>query len=390
MSMFGTARIVSGAVVLAALVAGPAELPAQDAAGMSWLAWSGCWVELDAPPDTPMTCIVPGQDGAALLTVAGDGEVERRQLGGDGSERPVESGGCVGVEAAEFSADGTRVYTRSRLTCEGGTERTTRGLMAMVSPDEWVRIRALRVGDGSASWVQRYRPAPPSRVTAAGLAQELDALTRDRGMAIETARMAASARPSVDDIIEAHGRTDAEAVRAWIAEQGQPIELDADRLIRMADAGVSEAVIDVAIAVSYPERFDVARQPESRRDARLGYDHLAYVDSYRCSSRYSYYDPFFYGYRGYYDSSRCGYGYRSRGHGFGYGYGPTIVVVRPSGDRGESTVRAVKGTGYTGTGPSVGTARPATRSVGAPSRATSSPAKSSRGSKGKAKSKGGG
>ncbi|NIQ53308.1 MAG: hypothetical protein GWN85_07480, partial [Gemmatimonadetes bacterium] len=61
----------------------------------------------------------------------------------------------------------------------------------------------------------------------------------------------------MDDLIEAHAATHREAVRAWLMEDGGPLRIDADALIRLADAGVDPAVIDVAIAVSFPDRFAV-------------------------------------------------------------------------------------------------------------------------------------
>lgn len=397
------ATFFGGALALTALTAPIGAVAQQAAEGTPWLPFAGCWIEVDAPGSAPMTCIVPEEGGAAILTVSRGGEVERQLLGADGAERPVDAGGCVGVEAAESSRDGERIFTRSRLSCDGGSERATRGLMAMVSPDEWVQIRALTVGRGSVSWVKRYRVAPRVRVEAAEAAG-LDALTRDREMAIDAARMAASAAPSVDDIIEAHARTDSEAVRAWIVEHGAPIRIDADRLVRMADAGVSEAVIDVVVAVTYPERFAVARESDRRIDDDRGrrgeWDRYGY-DSRRCGLS-SYYDPFFFGYRSY-DYGRYGYsGYGSSyGSGYGCGYSPygyygsrnpTVVVVRPVGEVA-APGRAVKGRGYTrpGSGATSGTARP--RQPSAQAGQGYSGAKASGGSsssKGKAKPKGSG
>lgn len=398
------AKLATTTLVMLLAMAG-SDLAAQEPGAMSWLPWSGCWVEVDAPADAPMTCIVPENGAATLLTVTADGVTERQQLDGTGAEIAVDAGGCVGAEAAEFSPDGTRLYTRSRVSCDGGNERSTRGLMAMVSPDEWIRVRAMTVGKGSASWVTRYRQAPSGRMAAAGLT-ELAEATRQRGMAIETARMAASAAPTVDDIIEAHARTDAEAVRAWIAEHGTPIALDADGLIRMADAGVDEAVIDVAVAVSYPEHFVLAQQVERGFDDRDRYgarDRYGY--GYGDRDMWPYYnDRYYYGSGLYSRYGYSRYGYSPYGYGQGgYGYygTPTVIVVHPS-DEAEPRGKAVKGRGFTrsGGGSTTGSVRPARPSsaqsgqgYSGASRPQASP--SSRGSsssepKGKAKPKGGG
>ena len=390
-------RSMRGATVVAVLgllMAGPAA--AQDADRLEdgrWLPYLGCWVDGDSGVG-PLTCVVPEGQGVAVLTVV-DGDVtDRRVMRADGVERPVEAAGCTGVEAARFSSDGHRLYTEAELSCAGDVGQRTRGLIAMVDRDAWVEIRSMGVGDRSVAWVKRYAAAPPSRVAAAGLADELGT---GPSRAVEAARMAASARITVDEVIEAHARTDAEAVRSWIAEQGQPLRLDADRLVELADAGVPAEVIDVAVAVSFPERFTVGRQgPEGEEMDRYGYGYGRYGSwgTWGVWSPWSpyFYDPYFY--------SPYTYGYNRWGYGGYYGsgfysYRPTVIVVEPSTPSPEG--RAVNGRGYTRSGTaSSGTATrgsirpstPASSRVG--SGYTGGSSSSSGGSKGKAKPRGGG
>lgn len=406
-SAFGAALMMT-ATMVAAMVMLPSTAVAQQSSTAPWLPFMGCWTDMEAPADAPLTCVVPADGGAEILTVGETGVVERQLLRADGVERPFESSGCQGAQAVEASADGYRIYTRSVLRCEGGTERSTRGIIAMAGTQEWVDVRALTVGEGSVSWVKRYRMAPAHRIQSAQLTEteraELERAASGREMAIETSRMAAAAAPSVEDIIEAHGRTDPEAVRAWIAEKGDPIRLDAEKLIQLADAGVSRAVIDVAVAVSYPEHFAMARQPDARLSQGERLDGRRYDwDRYRFGSWY--YDPFYYDP---YDSSRYYYGRSSYGFGsrYGYGYGsrwhgggPGVIVVQPVGEAAREG-RLVKGEGYTaGSGSSAPRARPTSPSrsgTGAASAtrgsstSAASPSKGSSGSKGKAKRKGGG
>jgi hypothetical protein len=217
--------------------------------------------------------------------------------------------------------------------------------------------------------VKRYREASAHRIEAAALTDgeraEIAAVASERHLAIETARMAAGRAPGVDEIIEAHARTDAEAVRAWIAELGQPIRLDADRLVRLADAGVSPEVIDVAVAVSYPERFALARQPDAAMERDRQVDGRRYDwDRYRFGSWYYdpfYYDPYSFDRYGY--AARYGYapGYGRGGwygaggwYGGGWYNGPGVIIVQPVQEARKG--RLVKGRGYTGAGSSGGTA----------------------------------
>lgn len=343
---------IMGAALAAAVLTTAASATAQAPEDGRWLPYLGCWVEAGAPPDAPMTCVAPEDDGVALLTVARSGVTERQLLSGDGAERAAGVAGCTGVRQAEFSADGTRLYTSERLTCEGDTERNSRSLIAMVDQDAWIEARALEIAGRTAVLVKRYQPAPASRVAGAGV-ESLQETVDGLASAIEAARMVASSPITVDAIIEAHARTDAEAVRSWIAEQAEPIDLDAEALVRLADAGVPAEVIDVAIAVSYPERFAVAHAPADGDDYDRGLRRPIYLDPYGYGGWG--YDPFYsryYGSRGYYGWG--GYGWNS----WGYGSGPTVVVVVPT-DGTAAGGRAVKGRGYTrGSAGSAGTASP--------------------------------
>jgi hypothetical protein len=314
----------------------PQGVAAQDAD--AWLPLLGCWQPEDAPADAPMTCVRPAADGGVeLLTVADDGVIERRSLRTDGVQRPVTHGECTGVERAELSRDGLRVFIDAELACAGEPARTTRGLITMVDGRRWIEAQAMEMRGRSVAWVTRYEPAPRSRVEAAGRGDIL-ALVDGRLGLIRAARMAAMAPVTVDDIIEAHARTDGEVVRVWLAEQLEPMELDAAGLRRLAAAGVSDDVIDVAVALAYPEAFAVTREdPYAARD--------------RGPRRPGVYPGYPYpGYPGYWGPS----------YGWGWGswryHRPTVVVVAPrDGSRG--IARAVRGRGYTrGTSGSTGSA----------------------------------
>lgn len=374
--------------------AAPAQAPVQDTELRDgrWLPYLGCWVE-EGVTDGPMTCVVPDGEGVTFLTVVNAEVTERRTVRGDEVPRPVDVEGCTGTEKAQFSADGHRVFTEAELTCSGA-ERRTEGLMAMVEPDRWIDVRALVDRETSVAWVTRYQPAPATRVTMAGLGARVAA---GPSRAVETARVAASARIRVDEIIEAHARTDTEAVRAWIAEQGEPLRLDADRLVELADAGVDPEVIDVAVAVSFPDRFALEREPrdqDGRALDRYGYGSVYGWDGWGLWSPSpwgSYYDPFYSPYDRWYGYNRYG--------GYGYSpYGPSVVVVRPvTPVESSGGGRIVKGRGFVpSSGAPRGTAtRPSAR-TSPPSSArgavtgSSSSSSSSSSSKGKAKRRGSG
>ena len=342
-----------------------------------WAPWIGCWRAVDETVAAPVLCVVPlaGEEAVEMLTMLDDQAVSRESIFTDGQQHDVSRDGCQGWERSEFSDDSRRIYIRSELTCGASTRRSSTGVISMVSPFEWLDVRAADVGGQTVPWAVRYRLASRADFEAAGQGDLVGTL----GSEVRMARMAASIPIVPDDVIEATGKVSAETVQLWVVERGEAFALDATALIEMADSGVPPNVIDVVVAVSYPEKFLVneggssERRPEEagpgRRRSGLGYNRSLspfedpFYDPYApygYRSRYGphlWYGPGFYGRYGYgYGSYGYGggigypYGYRGRiGYGYGYrGYGsPIIVVGRRGRDSDPKAGRVVRGGGYT-------------------------------------------
>lgn len=372
-----TAATVASALGTLLLAAGlaPATAHAQETDGR-WLAWTGCWrpvveqpvVERPregrrisgrpgadvlpaeepfaesgeaAAPDA-LVCLQPAEDAVGLwkFTVEDGTIASRETIRIDGERHEVSEEECTGWERGELSARPGRVDLTSELACDGEPSRTTSGILAITSLDEWVEIEVVRSGGGSGTWITRYVRASRDEAEAAGFGRLADA----RQGSIRAARVAASARPTVDDVIEASERVDAAAVEAWLVERDAALDLDADALVRMADAGVSEGVIDVAIAMTYPERFAVDREPERYGD---------YAGAYGPARRWGIYDPYYYGplflspfgfYAPYGSPYRRGFGLPFYGR-FGGFYGGAVRVVPVERDRNTGS-RVISGEGY--------------------------------------------
>ena len=307
----------------------------------SWAPWLGCWEP--APGFAgPELCIGETGEGVELLTLAGEDVVDTRTLVAGGVPRAVSEEECSGTETARFSGDGNRVYVRSTVVCDG-VEQSASGILAMITPFEWVDVNVVTIDGRTATWVQRY----VADGTGAGELAEMTPAAASRSLLLRRARIAALASPEVDQVIEASAEVDAGAVEAWLAEVGAPLELDAQRLLRMADAGVPESVIDVVVAVSNPNHFVVEgaalgasgaiTERVATGNARSSYGGPYAAVLYGGSS---YYSP----YGGYYGYGVSPYGW-SPGWGWapGYSYRPTVVIVdRQDSARGQR----VKGAGY--------------------------------------------
>jgi len=312
-----------------------------------WLPWLGCWEAVDEVQDESMLCLRPLTDdvGVEMLAVTGGEVVSTETVRADGAMHETDREGCRGFDEAEFSSDGRRVYLRTEHLCEGQVRRETTGMIAMLSPTQWIDVRGVEYSGRSIAGAVRYRLASIDRAEAVGLGD----IAAERALAVRTARMSAAIEPDVDDVIDAMGHVDKEVVRTWVAERNDRFELDSDALVRMADAGVPPEVIDVMVAVSYPDRFAVDQdrgvselEPEVDEDwqGRRGYGGYRgwFWDPF-------YYSPWSYGF-GRYGYGSYGYGY---GYGYPYYYRPTVVVVQPK-DGGGLVGRVVKGRGYTRSG----------------------------------------
>lgn len=307
---------------LAALVAlaGPPDPATAQETRPGWSPFLGCWQSESAEEAEGVLCLVAGGEDVEMLTIAGGAVAYREPLTADGRARRIERDGCRGTESARFSGDGRRLYTASDVACAGEAPRRSTGIIAMTGSAGWLDVRAIETNGATTVWSQRYRRTDGRVLVELGLAEPAGLVDPFAWRGTGFAR----APVTIDAVIDASRNVDGEAVKGWLVELAQEFaDLDSEDLIRMEDAGVSAAVIDVVVAVSFPEHFAV-RSEEDRRDGRYGY----------------WGSPFHYGsYYGGYGR----YGYHGR-HG-GY-YTPVAVTVDPTPRSGGGQV--VAGRGYRG------------------------------------------
>lgn len=291
-----------------------------------WEPWIGCW---DLVPrgsiytdNAGRVCVLPTKSPRAvdLVSVIGDSITTRQRLDATAAKREVRQGECAGVESVQ--AMGTRVYLRTYMEC-GSEDRLVNGVMA-ISPDgEWLDVRGVAFGPNVGVRASRYRETPASTRLPS---EVVDAL-RGRPSGMNSARIAASGRLELSDVVEASGYLEVGVLQTLLAERGQGFGLDARQLLSLEDAGVAPSVIDVMVALSYPQVFALDR-------TRLGDpppDVLGEVREVYGGDMYDGYDPY-------------GYGY-GRGSGWYSGRRPVVVVERTEGDDKEHG-KVVKGRGY--------------------------------------------
>jgi hypothetical protein len=325
--------LVVGAILLTALHAS-----AQD---NRWTGWVGCWERVaehvrdsdgaESPAglpsaEAPRVCVTPsGPDAVRLTTTVPDQDPIEQVLTADGAPHPIEEGTCRGTETLTWSRNGQRIFARADVTCGVSEHRQVSGLGFITPNGTWLDIRSVTIGDLSTTRVSRYQRVAPEAATSR--------LTLGGGAPLTFA-----------DLEEIHRNTSDEVLEAAIAETNPRLPVSAATLTRLADAGVAPRVIDVIVALAYPDRFIVERTGRiSTITASSASPGPFGIDDYYLSGFYYpayYYSPFGYSYIGWYDP------YLLRLRYFGSGG----LGGRPSGPGGiqpTGAARAISGEGYT-------------------------------------------
>ena len=331
--------------------AGPARAEASpDLADARWLPWMGCWqlweeqVDRSAAgagtefPERTVVCITPSADGrGARLAARSDSELLlERTLVADGARHPLTEGDCSGWERREWSDDGRRLYTRGEVQCGADEPRRMSGISLLANRSTWVDIQSVSVGDRGHMEIRRYNPARDVEVADDIALPATRAEIRDARQSVARALTASGVR-------EAAAKADSPVVEALLTETQPRLALDASTLIELDDAGVDGAVIDVLVALAYPDRFVLERRRGGGGGSSRGgggWGGLGMSPYYGSA-----WAPFGYSYLGWYgyNSWRNAYWYNPY-HYRGWGVPQDSVVGDVEADSG---ARAVRGLGYT-------------------------------------------
>ena len=340
-------------MVVTGLTTSTATGYAQDVSSLDsrWVPWLGCWqlseeqFETGAPAldedtsalvERTYVCVTPTADSPEinLTAVAGSDVLVERTLIADGMRREVREPGCVGWEESEWASDGHRLFTRAELRCDGHPDRTVDGVSLMTSASTWVDIQVVETGTRQLIEVRRYTPVPVSeRDALLGAKYTLPVPAAE----VRQARRESAAAVTLDDVMEANVKTRPRVVETWLVEIEPRLALDSEALISLDDAGINEGVIDLLVALSYPDRFVVERRNRGGSWSSGGFGGFG-----------GHYDPAWYGALYPYYVTPLGY------RGWGGGYDPYLIgglaspfVVVGGAEIDDRTGKAVRDRGYT-------------------------------------------
>jgi hypothetical protein len=302
-----------------------------------WSPWLGCWtpVERKLRDQDIQVCVLPTSDGTGvrMMTFSNGQRILDEPVVADGSKQVVKEDQCDGWIQNTWSRNGARVFRVTELRCEGKASQSTSGISTMTGPNEWLDLQVATVDRRESVRTRRYvrsAEAPPTSIEQDVRALGATKFSPPRGA-------------TADDVVEANAVVSPRTVEAWLAESDAHVPVSKRTLVMLSDADVQKNVIDLLVALAYPEHFEVRRSGSSSSFGFLsGFDDFgSWSDPWGVSfdPYASYYSPFG-SYRGglapyYLDPYYLGVG--------GYATIPAIGTATTESGRG----RVVNGSGYT-------------------------------------------
>lgn len=381
-----------------------------------WRPFTGCWVPQEnaavgsnAVAGT-MVCISPvaGTEAADVATIMNKQVLHTERVNATGTRISKTVDKCPGWESATWSEDKSRLLLRSEFSCSDNLTVKGSGVFSLNADGEWVHVQGTTVGTNAGARVVRYRPADVALAAGTVFADSAMVTTvpAEKTEGLTWFRQFTGRAPTTAAVLDLAKHVDEQVAQAWLTEVGQPIKVNAKELVTLADAGMPSSLIDLMVAMSYPERFQLQARSGGENEPRpvnanfttdkrptCVYDQFdrfdrmySRMDQMNCVNRYgSMYGVYPFGYlSGWrYGWGNYGYGYDNYGYGYGrnyYGNSPIIIVTRnPDGNsEPQPRGRAVKGGGYTrDTGTGSSTPRQASSGSGSSTGGSSSSSSSS-------------
>jgi len=310
-----------------------------------WLPWIGSWRQVSNTVNTTdrdlkgeyLLNISPGKRETAVNVKAFQDETALFEdtIVADGSSQSLKDKECSGWHKYSWSNTGKRLLFESESSCPGELPREISGISVIDDRGEWLDIQLLQDQSERIITIRRY-----------SLIDEAEDLAGYGIRATRRAHLASGANFSINEIIELSNKVASEVLEAALMELHKPFKINSKTLIRLADAGVPTPVIDLMVALSFPEKFHFERDIISiaeKADSTLsrpgsGYPYPPYL-----------YDPFFPWY--WTASTYPYYWYYPRGVWPGVCYGCYYGPGYGGGDGQRSSGRLVAGHGYTRVNP---------------------------------------
>jgi len=272
----------------------PVDSPESVSIDVRWIPWIGSWRLVSDTVNTDNRDlngdyrleVSPTDSGTAVTmkTFKDDTVLFEDVIIADGISRPLKDKECSGWYKYSWSDTGKRLLFESESRCPDKPAQNISGISVMNRNGDWVDIQLLQNSQDRIITVRRYSLVSDQTEDFTG-----------QGVGIARAgRLKAGANFTVNEIIELSGTVPQEVLEAAIMEYREPFSINSKTLQRLADADVPSPVIDLMVALSFPEKFYVERDTVSimaAGDSGSGEADVIYPSPYY--SHYSIVDPFF-------------------------------------------------------------------------------------------------
>ena len=301
-----------------------------------WLPWIGSWRLVSNT--TNSVGIVLKEE--YLLTVRPDDKGEfitmessrdktvmfEEKIKADGLRRPLDKDECTGWHTYSWSETGKRLLFNGESSCAGDSSQTISGISMIDTVGDWVDIKLHKSGKEKIITIRMYRNVEDDSVTPAPVIPSQ----------ARFARISVGTKFSIDELIELSGKVEPEVLEAALIEMRSGFPVNSKLLMRLSNAKVPSKIVDLVVALSFPEKFTVEGTAISWvKDPsrfRAPYYHWPMCPWYWTSSVYY---PYGYRYWGWDWYQRYGW------YPYSYGY-----VPHSGGSGTDSNARLIAGHGY--------------------------------------------
>ena len=317
------------------------------------LPWIGSWRLVsnkvnknESPSKTDyFLTISPGNDGKsiAMKGYRDDKILLEEEIIVDGQKHTLKDEKCTGYYLYSWSENGKRLLFNSESNCPGDPPRRISGMSIIDENSNWLDIQLLKNGVEKAISIRRYRSIDSDSVTS----------MRFNPSQITSSRIAAGKNLSISEIIELSSKVESEVIEAALLEIRKPFPINSKQLVKLSDSGVNSRIVDLMVALSFPEKFSVKPKAISLVKRPEPYNNYPY---FRMPYRYYPYDYPFLPWH-WTSSTYMTYGYSYLGWYIADGYYYPFWSSQPVyvGGGGSGAVRdsgaLIRGQGYTRVAP---------------------------------------
>ncbi len=310
-----------------------------------WLPWIGSWRLVSNTINTLGTVlkeeylltIRPDEKGKFVTMESSRDKTVmfEEKIEADGLRRPLNKDGCTGWYSYSWSESGKRLLFDGESSCADNLSQNISGILIIDTIGDCVDIKLLKSGEEKAITIRRYRNVENGFI--------------DLAMPTQTfvARISAGTNFSIDEIIELSHKVEPEVLEAALVEMHNSFPVNSKQLVRLSDAKVPSQIVDLVVALSFPEKFTVERTAlswvKTVSDLTAPQYHWPMSPWYWTSSAYPLYGYHYWGWDWY---QRYGWYYPYYPYGYSY-YAPHGWHPHGGGSSVDSSGKLVAGQGYT-------------------------------------------